>query len=316
MGKEMAELLDEHIPVLSQTLLEQISLSPDAVLIDCTVGYGGHSSLFGKNLSSRGIVVGIDVDEDCLKRARETLSGLKCKVILVRENFSEIDEIMAANGIKGADFILADLGFCSGQMSNVERGLSFQKNMPLDMRLDDRLETSAADIINRMAEKDLANLIYKYSEERGSRRIARFIVHQRKAAPIATTEQLAMIVCRALGQPATGRRSKIHPATRTFQALRIAVNNELESIEKLLEAAPRLLNENGKIAIISFHSLEDKIVKEDFKRNQAGGVYKILTKKPLTATEDEIRENPRARSAKLRIAQKQNSDKEKREFRL
>ena len=137
------------------------------------------------------------------------------------------------------------------------------------MRLDSRLETTAADIINRMDEKDLADLIYKYGQERGSRRIARFIVHHRKAAPITTTEQLAMIVCRALGQPPTGRRSKIHPATRTFQALRIAVNNELENIETLLEAAPRMLAENGKIAVISFHSLEDKIVKEDFKKNKA-----------------------------------------------
>jgi 16S rRNA (cytosine1402-N4)-methyltransferase len=155
-----------------------------------------------------------------------------------------------------------------------------------------------------MDEKALADLIFKFGQERASRRIARFIVHQRKVAPFATTEQLAMLVCRAMGQPATGRRSKIHPATRTFQALRIAVNDELGSIETLLEAAPRLLAENGKIAVISFHSLEDKLVKDDFRKNKLSGVYELLTKKPLTATDDEVSENPRARSAKLRIAQK------------
>jgi 16S rRNA (cytosine1402-N4)-methyltransferase len=300
----MGELQDEHIPVLAQTLLEQITLPANAIIIDATVGYGGHSLLFGKNLGNQGTILGIDVDEECLKKAKENLSALPCKVILVRENFAQIEEIVAENGFKTADFILADLGFCSAQMSNVERGLSFQKNMPLDMRLDSRLKTTAADIINRMDEKNLADLIFRFGEDRASRRIARFIVHHRKAAPITTTEQLALIVCRALGVPAVGRRSKIHPATRTFQALRIAVNNELENIETFLEAAPRILAKDGKIAMISFHSLEDRIVKEDFKKNQAGGVYKILTKKPLTATEEEISQNPRARSAKLRIAQK------------
>jgi 16S rRNA (cytosine1402-N4)-methyltransferase len=155
-----------------------------------------------------------------------------------------------------------------------------------------------------MDEKSLADLIFKFGQDRASRRIARFIVHQRKVAPFATTEQLAMVICKAMGQPPAGRRSKIHPATRTFQALRIAVNGELASIESLLEAAPRLLAENGTIAVISFHSLEDKLVKEDFRKNKQSGIYEILTKKPLTATDYEVLENPRARSAKLRIAQK------------
>jgi 16S rRNA (cytosine1402-N4)-methyltransferase len=300
----MTEPHDEHIPVLAQTLLEHITLPANAVMVDATVGYGGHSLLFGKTLRSEGIIIGMDVDDICLARAEQNLGRLSPKVILVRENFAKIEHIVAQNGIKSVDFILADLGFCSGQLENVERGLSFQKKMPLDMRLDSRLTTTAADIINRMDEKALADLIFKFGQEHASRRIARFIVHHRKAAPIATTEQLAMLVCRALGQPPTGRRSKIHPATRTFQALRIAVNDELASIETLLEAAPRILAENGKIAVISFHSLEDKLVKEDFRKNKQDGVYEILTKKPLTATDDEISENPRARSAKLRIAQK------------
>jgi len=300
----MADPHQEHIPVLQQTLLEHITLPADAVMIDATVGYGGHSFLFGKTLGSEGTIIGMDVDDECLRKAGETLSKLSCKVILVRENFAKMEEIVAKNGVTGVDFILADLGFCSGQLENVERGLSFQKKMPLDMRLDSRLETTAADIINRMDEKALADLIFKFGQEHASRRIARFIVHHRKAVPITTTEQLAMLVCKALGQPPTGRRSKIHPATRTFQALRIAVNDELGSIETLLEAAPRILAEDGRIAVISFHSLEDKLVKEDFRKNKQSGVYEILTKKPLTATEDEVLENPRARSAKLRIAQK------------
>lgn len=300
----MTELHDEHIPVLQQTLLEHITLPANAVMIDATVGYGGHSFLFGKTLSSEGTIIGMDVDDECLKKADETLSKLSCKVILVRENFAKMEEIVAEKGVTGVDFILADLGFCSGQLENVERGLSFQKNMPLDMRLDSRLETTAADIVNRMDEKALADLIFMFGQERASRRIARFIVHHRKTARIKTTEQLATIVCRAMGQPATGRRSKIHPATRTFQALRIAVNDELASIETLLDAAPRILAENGKLAVISFHSLEDKLVKEDFKKNKLSGVYELLTKKPLTANDDEISQNPRARSAKLRIAQR------------
>jgi 16S rRNA (cytosine1402-N4)-methyltransferase len=300
----MAEQFGEHIPVLAQTLLEHIRIPANAVIIDATVGYGGHSLLFGRNLGSEGKILGLDVDEECIKKATESLSGLACKVILVRENFAKMEEIVAQNGLKNADFILADLGFCSGQLENIERGLSFQKNMPLDMRLDSRLKTTAADIINKMDERGLADLIFRFGEDRASRRIARFIVHHRKATPIMTTEQLAMIVCKALGQPAMGRRSKIHPATRTFQALRIAVNDELENLEMFLEAAARVLADNGKIAVISFHSLEDRMVKENFKKNQADGVYKTLTKKPLTATEDEISQNPRARSAKLRIAEK------------
>jgi 16S rRNA (cytosine1402-N4)-methyltransferase len=300
----MTEPQQEHIPVLAQTLLEHITLPADAVMVDCTVGYGGHSLLFGKSLSSEGTIIAFDVDDVCLTKAALNLTNMACKVILVRENFTKIEETVAKYGLKRIDFILADLGFCSGQLENAERGLSFQKKMPLDMRLDSRLSTTAADIINRMDEKALADLIFKFGQERASRRIARFIVHQRKVAPFATTEQLAMLVCRAMGQPATGRRSKIHPATRTFQALRIAVNDELGSIETLLEAAPRLLAENGKIAVISFHSLEDKLVKDDFRKNKLSGVYELLTKKPLTATDDEVSENPRARSAKLRIAQK------------
>ena len=295
---------NEHIPVLTQTLAERISLPRDAVVVDATVGHGGHSFLFGKTLGPDGLIVGLDVDESCIDRAQVALSNLGCKAVLVRENFARIAEVTAAQAIEKVDFILVDLGFCSAQLADAQRGLSFQENMPLDMRLDDRSKITAADIVNNEDEKSLANLIYKFGQDRASRRIARFIVQYRQTQPITTTGQLVAIVCRALGQPAKGRKSKIHPATRTFQALRIAVNDELGNLKKLLAAAPGLLGTNGFMAIISFHSLEDKLVKENFKRNKVEGIYEIITKKPLVASRAEIARNPRARSAKLRIARR------------
>jgi 16S rRNA (cytosine1402-N4)-methyltransferase len=172
------------------------------------------------------------------------------------------------------------------------------------MRIDKRLKRNAADIVNESDEKTLADLIYQFGQDRASRRIARFIVRQRKIEPIKTTEQLAQIVSKALGKSKRGRRSRIHPATRTFQALRIAVNNELENLKKLLASAPDLLKKGGYIAVISFHSLEDRLVKYDFRQNESSGIYRIVTKKPIVPTQEEIKENRRARSAKLRIAQK------------
>ena len=294
-----------HIPVLARTLLEHISLPTDAVMVDATIGHGGHSLLFGQRLGAQATIIGLDVDQNSIDNAQKTLESLTCKVILVRENFSQIKEVLSNLGIAKIDFLLADLGFCSAQLEDEQKGLSFQKNMPLDMRLDNRLKTTAADIINRMDEKSLADIIYQFGEDHASRRIAKFIVHQRKAGPISTTEQLAIIVCRALGQsPTGGRKHKIHPATRTFQALRIAVNSELENLQTLLQDAPDVLDTTGRIAVISFHSLEDKVVKFDFKTNAVRGMYKVLTKKPLTADEEEKFENPRSRSAKLRIAER------------
>jgi len=177
--------------------------------------------------------------------------------------------------------------------------------MPLDMRIDKRLKTTAADIVNKADEKSLADLIYKFGQDRASRRIARFIVQQRRQEPITTTGQLATIVCKALKRPGQKRKIRIHPATRTFQALRIAVNNELDNLEKLLASAPDLLRNNGYIAVISFHSLEDRLVKNNFKKNEGQVIYRVITKKPIVPTREEIAANPRARSAKLRIAQKQ-----------
>jgi 16S rRNA (cytosine1402-N4)-methyltransferase len=295
----------EHIPVLAETLVEQINLPTDAVMVDATIGHGGHSFLFGKNLGKMGIIVGFDIDTEVLRRAEARLEELSCRVILIHSNFSRIARELAERQIEKVDFILADLGLCSAQLADEKFGLSFSTNMPLDMRIDKRLQSSAADIVNRENEKDLADLIYQYGQDRASRRIARFIVRERRKKPITTTGQLAEIVCRALGKTGRNRKSRIHPATRTFQALRIAVNHELDNLKRLLDSAPSLLKADGKIAVISYHSLEDRMVKLNFKENAEVGLYRIMTKKPLMPGREEIVENRRARSAKLRIAEKQ-----------
>jgi 16S rRNA (cytosine1402-N4)-methyltransferase len=294
----------EHIPVLEGELAGQIKLPSDSVMVDATIGQGGHSLLFGQSFDKNGTIVGFDIDNESLKAAEVRLSGLDCNVILIRENFSRIKACLEDRGIEKVDFILADLGFCSAQLEDDEKGLSFQREMPLDMRLDERLQTTAADIINSYDEKSLADLIYKYGQDRASRRIARFIVTEREKERITKTTQLASVVLKALRRGKKKKWSRIHPATRTFQALRIAVNRELENLKKLLSWSPSLLKSGGYIAVISFHSLEDRIVKWDFKERKADKEYEILTKKPVCADKTEIERNPRSRSAKLRIARK------------
>ncbi len=292
----------QHIPVLVEPLLEWIHLPKDGIMVDATVGHGGHSGLFGRTLGPEGLLLGLDVDQNSIQRASQNLSALSCRVELVRENFDRIQGELAKRSIEKVDFILADLGFCSGQLEDVQRGLSFQTAMPLDMRLDDRLKTTAADLVNRLSQTELADLIYQYGQDRASRRIARFIVEQRHRQKFTTTAELAALVCRALKAPAKGQR--IHPATRTFQALRIAVNSELDRLRTLLDAAPVLLKPGGAIAVISFHSLEDGMVKNDFRQKKEDGIYDVLTKKPIQPTNDEVEKNPRSRSAKLRIARR------------
>jgi 16S rRNA (cytosine1402-N4)-methyltransferase len=293
-----------HIPVLADSLAEQVKLSQDAVMVDATIGHGGHSLLFGKRLGPEGAIIGLDVDIDAVRRAQSVLEGLFCRVILVNYNFADVADAVRQQGFKKVDFILADLGVCSAQLADDRMGLSFQRNIPLDMRLDKRLKTTAADIVNSADEKSLADLFYKFGEERASRRIARLIVERRRREPITTTAQLASIVSGALTRPGRGQWTRIHPATRTFQALRIAVNGELDNLARMLSSAPSILRKNGYIAVISFHSLEDRLVKTDFKDNEKKGVYRIVTKKPITPSRSEVLQNRRARSAKLRIAQR------------
>ncbi len=273
-------------------------------MVDATIGHGGHSYLFGRQLGPHGTVIGFDVDSQSLERARQQLATLTCNVILVQSNFAEITPRLSELGVGQVDLILADLGLCSAQLADETMGLSFQTDMPLDMRIDASLETTAADIVNGYDEVSLADLIYTYGQDRASRRIARYIVRRREHERISTTGQLAEVVCSALRRPGRSRRSRIHPATRTFQALRIAVNHELDNLQVLLATGPKLLKEHGTIAIISFHSLEDGMVKRDFKQNERDGVYRLLTKKPIAAGAEEIAANRRARSAKLRMAQR------------
>ena len=273
-------------------------------MVDATIGHGGHSFLLGRALGPRGTLIGFDCDPQSLERAEAQLSSLSCKVILVKSNFAFMEARLREFGIEKVDFILADLGISSAQLVDDQIGLSFQTDMPLDMRIDESLETTAADIVNRYDADSLADLIYEYGQDRASRRIARFIVRRREHERISTTGQLAEVVCSALRRPGQHRRPRIHPATRTFQALRIAVNHEMENLRTLLDAGPRLLNKDGYMAVISFHSLEDGMVKRDFKENQQNGIYRLLTKKPIVAESDEIAANRRARSAKLRIAQR------------
>jgi 16S rRNA (cytosine1402-N4)-methyltransferase len=293
----------EHVPVLAGALAEQISCPQDGVMVDVTVGHGGHSFLFGERLGPAGTLVGLDLDPKSLERARQRLTGLSCNVILLQSNFSQVADRLAELGIREVDFLLADLGLCSGQIADSELGLSFRTDMPLDMRIDASLEVTAADIVNEYGEESLADLIFQYGQDRASRRIARYIVQHRQHEPITTTRQLAAVVASALWTPG-GKHKARHPATRTFQALRIAVNRELDNLRDLLSAAPGLLRRDGSIAIISYHSLEDGAVKRDFKEREREGIYRIRTKKPITPSREEIAANRRARSAKLRIAQK------------
>ncbi len=293
----------EHIPVLADTLLEHIELKPDAVVVDATLGLGGHSLLLGRLLGPQGTLIGLDLDGQTLSLARTRLESLICKLHLVQSNFSQLAQCLSDLNVEKVDFVLADLGYSSAQLDKAEIGLSFQSDMPLDMRIDRSLKTTAADIVNKTDEVSLANLIYEYGEDRASRRIARFIVEQRKREPITTTSQLAAVVARALHRP--GRKwERIHPATRTFQALRIAVNHELDNLRSLLDEVPALLNCGGLFAVISFHSLEDRMVKWAFKDAARDGLLKIRTKKPLIPSDQEVQDNRRARSAKLRIAQR------------
>ncbi|MDD5135527.1 MAG: 16S rRNA (cytosine(1402)-N(4))-methyltransferase RsmH [Phycisphaerae bacterium] len=291
----------EHISVLAE-FAAGISLKKNAVVVDATIGLGGHARIFAKSLSKEGTLLGLDIDQNSLDAAKRNLDDLQCKVLLVRDNFANIAEVLRQNNIEKVDLVFADLGICSVQLSDSARGLSFNENMKLDMRLDDRLSVTAADIVNSIDEKGLADMIYRFGEERASRKIARSIISARSRKKIDTTAELVNIVCRALKCDPLSRRSKIHPATKTFQALRIAVNSELENLERFLAVSPDLLSKDGKIAVISFHSLEDRIVKNDFRRKKKDGIYEIATKKPVTASLDEIRQNPRSRSAKLRMA--------------
>ncbi|MEY3334440.1 MAG: 16S rRNA (cytosine(1402)-N(4))-methyltransferase RsmH [Cuspidothrix sp.] len=281
-----------HIPVLSQEVITGLNIQPEGNYLDLTVGGGGHSRLILETAEDVKITC-VDQDEDALKAAKENLSEFGDRVKFIHSNFANFQ--FPENSYDG---ILADLGVSSYHLDNPERGFSFRNTANLDMRMNQQQSLTAGDIINEWDEKELADIFFKYGEERLSRKIARRIVEKR---PFNNTTELAEAI--AYSVPPKYRHGRIHPATRVFQALRIAVNDELKVLETLIEKAPNALIPGGRIAIISFHSLEDRLVKHGLRNSP---LLRILTKKPIIATEGETKENPRSRSAKLRIAEKKN----------
>ena len=291
-----------HTPVLTREVLELLSVGPGQTVLDATVGLGGHARLFAEAIGPEGRLVGLDVDPANLIVARSTLADVPCPVELIHANFVELHNALKRAGVARVDVLFADLGVSSTQLEDAERGFSFQRDGPLDMRMDPRLTTTAADLVNRLKERELGDLLYFNAQETAGRRIARRICEHRREGRITRTERLVKIVCGAVGVDPRSRKRKIHPATRTFLALRIAVNDETRCLATLLTAAPEILNPCGRIGVISFHSVEDKPVKMDFRKRTNEGIYRTVTKKPVTAATDERRSNPRSRSAKLRVA--------------
>ena len=293
-----------HVPVLLKEAIDFLAIRRGGTYIDATVGLGGHSYEIAKRLGAQGRLIGVDKDPAALEIARTvvtrqwTVSSEDWPTIDLRHgSFADLANDQRPTTIDG---ILADLGVSSLQIDNAERGFSFQAEGPLDMRMNTESGETAEQVVNQVDEVTLANLIYEFGEERRSRRIARAIVRSR---PIRTTAQLAEIVS-AAARPMNQAERRIHPATRTFQALRIFVNRELDDLRKLMESAPQLLKPGGRLVIISFHSLEDRIVKDALREGAKQGHYRLLTKKPVTASEEEIDRNPRSRSAKLRAAER------------
>ncbi len=285
-------------------IISSLNLKHSSVVVDATVGGGGHSLDILKNISPGGKLIGIDSDPEALKLAEERLKDFRSSFILVNDNFRNIDRILSKENVKNVDAILLDLGISSYQIEDGERGFSIKHDSRLDMRMDRSLKTTAYDIVNRFTEKDLSEIIGKFGEEHFHNRIARFIKEARSKKPIETTGELSAIIRKAVGYKY--RNLRIDPATRTFQAIRIVVNDELGSLEEGLKSAIFLLKVSGRIAVISFHSLEDRIVKNLFKGYSNLGVLKIITKKPLPPSREEVIRNPRARSAKLRVAERIN----------
>ncbi|MGB9407907.1 MAG: 16S rRNA (cytosine(1402)-N(4))-methyltransferase RsmH [Terracidiphilus sp.] len=299
----MKKSIEKHAPVLFQEVIDLLRVRPEAAVVDCTLGLAGHAAGIARLLGARGHLIGFDRDPEALALAQEKLDEV-CRelgsqaprVTLIGEAFSSITRHLQPASVDG---LLADFGVSSLQLDEAGRGFSFMADGPLDMRMDTRSNLTAAQVVNEANERELADLIYEYGEERRSRRIARAIVRGR---PVTTTGQLSRIVTSAAP---TMKQAHIHPATRTFQALRIYVNRELDEIRALLEAAPALLKPSGRLVVISFHSLEDRIAKDSLREGARQGIWEILTRKPVTAGEEELERNPRSRSAKLRAAERQ-----------
>ncbi|HET7892972.1 MAG TPA: 16S rRNA (cytosine(1402)-N(4))-methyltransferase RsmH [Candidatus Sulfotelmatobacter sp.] len=288
-----------HVSVLLKEAIDFLAIRRGGTYIDATLGLGGHSLEIAKRLGPQGHLIGFDKDTNAIELARQRLSRIggdnRPKITLLHSSYAELPQHVP---LASADGLLADLGVSSLQFGSAARGFSFQADGPLDMRMDPEGDRTADQVVNHMREEDLANVIYEFGEERRSRRIARAIV---RARPIRTTAHLAQVISAALRSM---KSERIHPATLTFQAIRIFVNRELEDLKALLTAAPKVLKKGGRLVVISFHSLEDRIVKDAVRDGAKAGIYEVFTKKPITAAEEEIDRNPRSRSAKLRAAER------------
>ncbi|MCK9294912.1 MAG: 16S rRNA (cytosine(1402)-N(4))-methyltransferase RsmH [Desulfobulbaceae bacterium] len=286
-----------HLPVLLDEVIHYLAPQDGGLYVDGNLGLGGHSGAILEASSPSGRVIGFDWDEDALARARVNLERYQGRVEFVRRNFAEIREVLAELKVDRVDGLLLDLGLSSLQLDVSGRGFTFQGSEPLDMRMDVRSRETAADLLNRASEQELADIFYLYGEERQARRIASYVVDVRRKIPLATTDQLVKIVENAV--PRRFWPKKIHVATKVFQALRIAVNRELDNLEQILGSAAGIVKPGGRICVISFHSLEDRLVKRAFRNNPA---LEPVTAKAVTAAEEEILTNPRSRSARLRVA--------------
>lgn len=306
----------EHIPVLLKEAIDGLNIRDDGIYVDGTLGGAGHSYQIIKRLTT-GKLIGIDQDINAINKAKEVLRDYSDKTILVHDNYVNIKKILFNLGIEKVDGILLDIGVSSHQLDQEERGFSYNKEAPLDMRMDNTRQFSAWDVVNKYSQEDLEKIIWKYGEERWAKRIAEFIVNERKIKSIDTTLDLVNIIKKAI--PKRVRMEGHHPAKKTFQAIRIEVNEELDVLEKSIPTMCGLLNKGGRLCIITFHSLEDRIVKEEFKELNKECIcppefpvcvcdkkreVKIITKKPIIPTVDEINRNPRARSSKLRIVER------------
>ncbi|MFM9280685.1 16S rRNA (cytosine(1402)-N(4))-methyltransferase RsmH [Paenibacillus jiagnxiensis] len=312
-----------HITVLKEEATDALNIRQDGVYVDCTLGGAGHSSVIASRLGPQGRLIAFDQDDWALDNAKDRLSEYDGKVTLVKSNFRELEarlselEIPMKSGVPQVDGILFDLGVSSPQFDEGGRGFSYNYDAPLDMRMDQDGPLTARDIVNEWPEAEIARILYQYGEEKFSRRIAKIMVERRQAKPIGTTGELVEIIKE--GIPAAARRTGGHPAKRSFQALRIAVNDELGALEDVLHQAVRCLAPGGRVSVITFHSLEDRICKQifasylekctcppDFPMCVCGGkgVLKLVNRKPVTASEEELAQNPRSRSAKLRVAEK------------
>lgn len=290
-----------HESVLVKEINQLLDPKPGCRVLDATVGSGGHAEAFLERIFPEGLLLGLDQDLEAIRRSSDRLSRFGNHVLLVQSNFRQLDKVLEEKSIPSVDRVLFDLGVSSEQFSTPERGFSFMNRGPLDMRMDLKSDTRAADLINTLSEQELADIFWKFGEEHRSRRFARAVVEARKGKFIDDTQELAKIIRIAAGRRGSRR---IHPATKVFQALRIVVNDELEAIREALGKAVKVLNPRGRIAVISFHSLEDRIIKNFFKQKVMEGELKILTRKVVRPSQEEILRNPKARSAKLRVAEK------------